>query len=259
MACYGVPWYIALYLSTKEPAKQTFTFVRIVCPTSQYPNIFSLAPKEQSKAFAASQAEALLQLPMDPDAVITELDITTPLMRASENAHADVAELLLEAGARKELRDPGGSTALMFAAQRCRAELVVQLLLQAGAERDARDDEDSTALMYAACNGRVPAVRLLLEAGAQKDLRDKDGRTALMDAARGGHVPVVELLLEARADQDVRDNDGMTAQMLAVDDGHRQVAQLLGFTYKRKSSSSPTVAPGRRSSQEAMPRQRPEH
>ena len=233
--------------------------MRIVCPTSQYPNIFSLAPKEQSKAFAASQAEALLQLPMDPDAVITELDITTPLMRASENAHADVAELLLEAGARKELRDPGGSTALMFAAQRCRAELVVQLLLQAGAERDARDDEDSTALMYAACNGRVPAVRLLLEAGAQKDLRDKDGRTALMDAARGGHVPVVELLLEARADQDVRDNDGMTAQMLAVDDGHRQVAQLLGFTYKRKSSSSPTVAPGRRSSQEAMSRQRPEH
>ena len=56
---------------------------------------------------SVSQVEALLQLPMDPDAVTGEPN-HTPLMLASGNGHLDVVRLLLEAGAQKD--------ALMWAA-----------------------------------------------------------------------------------------------------------------------------------------------
>ena len=65
---------------------------------------------------------------MDPDA--RDEEGSTPLMKASTNGHADIAELLLEAGAEKDSCDRGGFTALIYAALRGHAQ-VVQLLLLA--------------------------------------------------------------------------------------------------------------------------------
>ena len=63
---------------------------------------------------------------------------------------------------------------------------MARLLLEAGADKDLQDSRGNTAFMLAAKNGHVKVARLLLEAGADKDLWDSFGRTAL---ARGSTWP----------------------------------------------------------------------
>ncbi|CAE7614710.1 ANKRD50 [Symbiodinium sp. CCMP2592] len=130
-----------------------------------------------------AQAEALLQLPMDPD--VADKHGATPLTLTAQEDHVDVAQLLLEAGACPDTRDNFGETALMFAATEGSAQ-VAQLLLEAGAQADSRSDDNVTALMRAAFNGNTSVVRLLLQAGAHVDAVDSAGSTALME-----HVKVM--------------------------------------------------------------------
>ncbi|OLQ11106.1 Ankyrin repeat domain-containing protein 50 [Symbiodinium microadriaticum] len=172
-----------------------------------------------------AKVEALLQLRMDPDAP-KDVDGSTPLMRASKCGHADVVQLLLEAGAEKDFRDLSGGTALMCAACSGRVS-VVRLLLGAGAQKDVHDLLGNTAVILAGFYGRAPVMQLLLKAGAQVDFRDNDGRTALMDAACNGHSRVVRLLLEASAQMDAGDSQGRTALMDAACNGHDPVVWRL--------------------------------
>mmetsp|Transcript_8221 Transcript_8221/g.19668 ORF Transcript_8221/g.19668 Transcript_8221/m.19668 type:complete len:237 (-) Transcript_8221:16-726(-) len=146
--------------------------------------------------WAEAEVEALLQLPMDPDARGT--DDRSPLMWASLFGYVDVALLLLEAGADADWCDHDGDTALMYAATNGHAQ-VVKLLLGAGAEKDLRSKDGWTALMHAAWNGDPQVAQLLLEAGANKDLSDSRGHTPLMLATEAGHNEVRQLLLEASA------------------------------------------------------------
>ena len=162
---------------------------------------------------------------MDPDAP-KDVDGSTPLMRASKCGHADVVQLLLEAGAEKDFRDLSGGTALMCAACSGRVS-VVRLLLGAGAQKDVHDLLGNTAVILAGFYGRAPVMQLLLKAGAQVDFRDNDGRTALMDAACNGHSRVVRLLLEASAQMDAGDSQGRTALMDAACNGHDPVVWRL--------------------------------
>jgi ankyrin repeat protein len=54
----------------------------------------------------------------------------------------------------------------------------VGLLLATGARPDLADNRGRTALMIAAGRGHPEVVKLLLAAGADPKLRDKDGKTA---------------------------------------------------------------------------------
>eukprot|EP00439_Symbiodinium_sp_Y106_P072109 s2440_g13.t1 len=161
-----------------------------------------------------AKVEALLQLPMHPDA--PDEHGVTPLMFASQRGTVEVVQLLLEAGADKDRRDVEGRIALMAAACGGHAP-VVQLLLEAGAQKDLRDDRGNTALITAAEYGHASVVQLLLDAGAQLDTCDLEGYTALMSAASEDHGPVVRLLLEAGAAKDVRNEQGHTALTMATD------------------------------------------
>lgn len=71
----------------------------------------------------------------DPDQANAS-DRATALHVAAQCAHAEIAEVLLEAKAQVNVAHNGGSTALHYAARRGAAELVA-LLLSAGAEKDA--------------------------------------------------------------------------------------------------------------------------
>ena len=102
---------------------------------------------------------------------------------------------------------------------------IAQLLLEAGADKDLQDHDGYTALMLAAGIGHVKIAQLLLEAGADKDLQDSDVYTALMHAA--GHEVFTRFLLEAGAKKDLQRDDGYTALMIAEEFGHGEVATLL--------------------------------
>ncbi|CAE7578224.1 unnamed protein product, partial [Symbiodinium sp. CCMP2456] len=149
-----------------------------------------------------TQVERMLQLPMDPDIYEDEFvqGQISILSHASENGQADVVQLLLEAGADKNLCDMHGCSPLLNAAKIGHTP-VVRLLLEAGALVDLPNSGGRTALMCAASEGHQAVLQLLLEAGAHKDARDNRGNTALIYSAMGGHARVAELLLEAGADK----------------------------------------------------------
>ena len=64
---------------------------------------------------------------------------------------------------------------------------VLKLLLENGASINARDNAGRTALMYAAEHGRDELVQVLLEAGADATAQDRAGRTAWQWAEQNGH------------------------------------------------------------------------
>jgi len=67
-------------------------------------------------------------------------------------------------------------------------------LLKAGAKLDLQDADGRTALMYAAQANDAASVRLLLSRGADRDLRDKAGGTALDLAAKENATEAAALL-----------------------------------------------------------------
>jgi RNA polymerase sigma factor (sigma-70 family) len=87
-------------------------------------------------------------------------------------------DLLLQKGAKVNVKTKSGQTPLMVAAESPFPE-VVKALLDKKAQVNARDADDRTPLMYAAKGGRLANARALLGHGANVHLKDKAGRTAL--------------------------------------------------------------------------------
>ncbi|CAK9116812.1 unnamed protein product [Durusdinium trenchii] len=119
-------------------------------------------------------------------------------------------------------RHRDGLTALMLAAANGHVE-VARLLLNAGADKDLQDKKGSTALILAAQQGHAEAARLLLQAGADKALERfnlmRKGRTAWEIAKRHGHQDVLEVLRSSQESptlHDLQSKDG-TAQQTAAE------------------------------------------
>ncbi len=104
-----------------------------------------------------------------------------------------IVETLLHAGVDANQRDGAQLTPLMWAAGHpdnapdADAAATVKLLLARGAKIDLADDRGRTALMIAAGRGHGAIALVLLDAGADASLRDKQGKTAL-DLAVGEEV-----------------------------------------------------------------------
>ena len=115
------------------------------------------------------------------------------LLSATESGLTSIVNILLDAGADKEVKDEYGRTPLDVAAWEGHTD-IVKLLLDAGADKEVKGRLGSTPLYLAAWNGRTGIVKLLLDAGADKEVKDIFGNTPLHDAARRGHTDIVELL-----------------------------------------------------------------
>lgn len=120
----------------------------------------------------------------------------TPLIIAVKNGQLDMVKLLLDNGVRVDVKDAGGCTALMFAAQKEDAHEfdIAKYLIDHGANVNAKDDEDHTPLMSAAETGHGQIVQLLLDNGANKNAKDSEDMSALDYAKEEGHEEVIALL-----------------------------------------------------------------
>ena len=122
---------------------------------------------------------------------ITRLGAYTPLHLASREGSAAVVSALIEAGADLARYTDTGVLPLHLAAESGNAEAVATLLAQ-GADVDARDEgAERTPLMFATASNRLGAMRVLLDAGADVSLE-----TRIID--------YVEIQREDQAEQRIR-------------------------------------------------------
>jgi ankyrin repeat protein len=195
----------------------------------------------------------------------------TPLMAAATRGDVRQMAELLDQGEDADELNPAGWTAMMFAAEAGR-EQVVTLLQQRGASVEIRDQQSRSAFTVAAkgghltvlaClrnsmgeqeiqqafreafqDGRLPIMDWALHQGADPDTLEEEARTPLILASRRGDQPMVARLLAADAYIDHADSSGRTALIYAAQDGHGNLVELLlakGADHEREDQSGETA------------------
>jgi|GEM_PF-320165 len=190
--------------------------------------------------------------------MIPRVDINTPeagdvqqtaLMTAAQIGWEPIVVDLLKAGAKTDLVDINGDTALHYSSQ-FNQPRIAKLLLDAGASTDIQDKWRQTPLIMASCNKEWEIVRLILEKNPDVNLaspyhgtplycaagwgqldmertliaqgadpnihRQERGDTPLMNAIAYDHISCINPLLAAGADINACDNMGRTALSIAI-------------------------------------------
>lgn len=118
----------------------------------------------------------------------------TALIAAAGKDHIEIVQLLLDRGAKPDVPDPAGWTALIHATYFGARPELLSLLVQKGADVNHQNDRGATALYLAAAAGREATVRRLLALGANPALATRSGYTPLRVAQTNGLTRIVELL-----------------------------------------------------------------
>lgn len=132
----------------------------------------------------------------------------TPLHLAADwwaKGRTEVAEMLLDAGARVNVFDKRSRTPLHTAVESLQLP-VARLLLARGADANAQHGFTPLHQAWA-----PPIMRLLLEHGADVNARSPDGATPLHEAAQQGCINAVRVLLCHGADIDAKTTNGQRA------------------------------------------------
>lgn len=143
----------------------------------------------------------------------------TPLERAADSGHYELAHILLEAGAEHtigtaasmgvtdcvsrlvgtldgDIRDSWPAWMAAANSISARQTPVLGLLLEAGIDADSPPCGGTPLLHQAAVDGNLVAAQVLVAAGASTTLCDSDGRSPLLLAAWRGNRDMVDFLLE---------------------------------------------------------------
>jgi len=147
----------------------------------------------------AAAVRALVQQRADVNA--PEGDGMTALHWAAERGDADIAALLLKAGARAQAETRIGRYTPLHVAAKSGSAAVVRALVDAGANVNAATATGAVPLHFAAASGSSEAVATLLDRGADVNAREPQwGQTPLMFAADHGRVAAVRTLVARGAD-----------------------------------------------------------
>jgi ankyrin repeat protein len=127
-------------------------------------------------------------------------DGTTALHWAAMRGDADMARMLLVAGANVRATTRIGSYTALYLAAKGGYSDVVAALLAAGADAKAATSNGTTPLMIAAAAGDTKSINSLIENGADLNAVETKGETPLMFAAGFNRLDAVKLLLQKGAD-----------------------------------------------------------
>jgi len=150
----------------------------------------------------------------------------TALVIVLKKERADLATLLLDAGADVNQAAVNGITPLMAAAF-AGQDAIVKRLLKDGANPRAVDRLQKNAMIYAAGEGHTDVVLTLMSAGVAPNDVYANNLTALMWAAGFGKTATVRALLAAGADPAMKDNRGKTAADIAREQGFSETVAVL--------------------------------
>ena len=163
------------------------------------------APNQSPVADAAMRGEVdhvreLLRSGEDVNAA--QGDGMTALHWAAESGNAELASMVIYAGANVSAVTRLGDYTPLHIASRSGRHTVVSVLLDAGADVNAITSTGSvTSLHFGAASGSVEVVEALIEAGANVNAAEtRRGQTALMFAASSGRADVLRALVESGAE-----------------------------------------------------------
>ena len=170
-------------------------------------------------------------------------DGMTALHWAAETGNAQIAEILVNAGAILEVTTRLGAYTPLHVAGRKGAAEVIRVLLDAGANPKGVAATGSTPLHLVAGAGSAAGAKHLLDAGAEIDARAGDAQqTPLMFAAAANRADVVTLLLESGAEPDITTTLMEAATRSAVDNYAGERMQEVLDAFKGDGNELPTPA-----------------
>jgi ankyrin repeat protein len=170
--------------------------------------------RAQLRSFAETETICQLLLKRGARPNIRDNRGNTALDYASGNQSPACIQLLLDHGGRITRHAGLGTPALCAALQAAQYRVAGQLLAR-GADARSRSERGEPAL-FAAIRGGVEPVQMLLEHGADPNVRSPDSSTPLMEAVLRNDPELVDLLLHWGADIDAQDHDGQTALAQAI-------------------------------------------
>jgi ankyrin repeat protein len=170
--------------------------------------LLGAAPNEAAVANAAMKGDlaavkALVREGADVNAA--RGDGMSALHWAAERGNADIAGVLIYAGANVSAVTRIGQYTPLHVAARAGSAAVVDQLIKGGAVVDARAvPSGATPLHLAATSGAAAVITRLLDAGADKNAREAEwGQTPLMFAAAVNRVEAIKVLMARGADPDI--------------------------------------------------------
>ena len=141
-------------------------------------------------------------------------------MDAVKDGNVAVVKKTLQLHGDPNAADPDGTTALHWAVQRDRLDMV-QALISAGAKVKVTNRWGVTPLALAVTNGNPAITQALLKAGADPRHPLPQTGTPLLTAARSGNPDVIKALLAAGVNaNEAEETSGQTALMWAAADDH---------------------------------------
>lgn len=158
-----------------------------------------------------------------------EVNIHSVIAPSADNIEA--VKLLLESGADIQRFYFDGTTrvtGLMAAAQSGRTE-VIELLESYGARLDVTNADGDSALSLASAKGHVEAVRVLLALGEKLGTKNniESAKSPIVEAAANGHVEVVRLLFQHEVQVNASMSNIEAALIAAISSGAHQCVRLL--------------------------------
>ena len=167
----------------------------------------------------------------------TAIALSAPCLAAPPNAASVVAAVKagnaallqknLQSHADPNAADPDGTTALHWAVQTDRPDLV-DALISAGAKVKVTNRWGVTPLALAVTNGNAAITRALLKAGADPRHRIPETGTPLLTAARSGNPEVIKALLADGVNaNEAEETSGQTPLMWAVSEDHLAAVKTL--------------------------------
>ncbi|MBN1560688.1 TonB family protein [candidate division KSB1 bacterium] len=169
----------------------------------------------------------------------------TPLMKAASDGCVEIVQLLLDAKVDVNRAEPTNKHNPLLKAVMFNRPEIVELLIARGAKVDVTDKFGNTALMLASRSGAIDIVELLIEKGAKVNSKTLIGHTALLYALEFGQPEIAKILIDAGADIKSIDIYNNSTLIFAASRGYSDIVESLvakGVDINTKTKKDETAA-----------------